>query len=186
MTKESPLLTIIIPKVAINGGSLSLATQAPLTQPHRAPVARPAKMPRGIGSFQKLITTPAMTEQRVMTVPTERSIPPVTITNDTPTARMPLTAVESKIPTILLKRAKLGDAKEKPINSTIRLAKASSFWVASDRNNEALSVISISAAADLGCIALPPFHLSVEQYSPVWLHIARSALGLLQPLSFPL
>ena len=47
--------------------------------------------------------TPVITAANVMTVPTERSIPPVMITKVTPRASTPLTAVASKIPMTLSK-----------------------------------------------------------------------------------
>ena len=40
---------------------------------------------------------PITTEQKVIVVPTERSMPPVMITNVTPVARTPLTAVATRI-----------------------------------------------------------------------------------------
>ncbi len=39
-----------------------------------------------------------MTERSVMTVPTDRSMPPVMMTNVTPIASTPLTAVAIRIP----------------------------------------------------------------------------------------
>src|SRR5690606_5267444 len=77
--------------------------------------------------------TPVMTDANVITVPTERSIPPVMMTKVTPTARIPMTAVDSKMPTILVNVAKLGDASEKTTNMTMRLAKARTCCNTSER-----------------------------------------------------
>ena len=57
-----------------------------------------------------VMTTPVMTADKAITVPIERSIPPVMITNVTPRARTPLTDVASRIPTMLSNVRKFGDA----------------------------------------------------------------------------
>ena len=59
-------------------------------------------MPIGHGMPRLVIHTPVMTMANVMTVPTERSIPAVMMTNVTPMARMPTTEVARKMPLKLL------------------------------------------------------------------------------------
>ena len=68
-----------------------------------------------------------MTEQNVMSVPTDKSMPPVMMTKVQPMASTPFTAVACRMPTMLSVCMKLGDAKLKKIISPSRLANASSF-----------------------------------------------------------
>ena len=65
-----------------------------------------------------------MTAQNVIIVPTERSMPPVMITNVTAMARTPLTDAACKIAIMFDVCIKLAEAMEKPISKTMRLAKA--------------------------------------------------------------
>ena len=69
-----------------------------------------------------------MTAQKVIIVPTERSIPPVMITKVTAIASTPFTDVACKIAIMFEVCMKFGEAMEKPISSTIRLAKARTRW----------------------------------------------------------
>ena len=122
-----------MPSVTMNDGMRKRAIRMPLASPARAPVSMPAAMPTGIGRPMFVMTTPVMTADRVMTVPIERSIPPVMITNVTPRARMPLTEVASRIPTALSNVRKFDDSSE---NTTIRTSSApnaSRRWTASER-----------------------------------------------------
>ena len=66
-----------------------------------------------------------ITAERVMTVPTERSMPPLMITNVTPRAKMPMTVVAIKIPTMFEGVKKLSDATLKMITIKISALKAS-------------------------------------------------------------
>src|SRR5258706_3735555 len=68
-----------------------------------------------------------MTAQNVMSVPTDRSMPPVMMTKVQATASTPLTAVDCRMPTMLSVCMKLGDAMLKKTINPIRLANASSF-----------------------------------------------------------
>src|SRR2546421_9291783 len=72
MTRDSPLAAIITPNVATNGGTFILEIVTPLMRPASMPVAIPPRMPAGIGSPQLLISTPIITADSVITVPTER------------------------------------------------------------------------------------------------------------------
>ena len=77
-----------------------------------------------------------MTADIVITVPMERSMPPLMMTNVTPMARMPLTAVASRMPMALLGVAKYGDRIVKTTMMRSRAEKASRRWTASERKNE--------------------------------------------------
>ncbi|MNP40358.1 hypothetical protein D3C76_1339960 [compost metagenome] len=99
MTSDKPLVTIIIARVAMKGGMFIFATIKPLTKPHSAPARIPPTMPNGTGRPQKVIMTPTITDENVITVPRARSMPPVIITKVAPSANTPITAVETRIPT---------------------------------------------------------------------------------------
>src|SRR5579872_2812412 len=130
MIRASPLATLSMPSVAMNGGSLSRAMTKPLTMPAAAPVASPATIPSGIGSCQLVMTTPAITADSDITVPIDRSMPPAMITNVTPRASTPLTAVASRIPTMLSNARKLGEAIENTTTMAISAPNAKSVWTA--------------------------------------------------------
>ncbi len=49
-TRAAPRATLIIPRVAMKGGSRPRVISSPLTRPHRAPAARPSAMARGTGN----------------------------------------------------------------------------------------------------------------------------------------
>ena len=92
-----------MPSVAMNGGIFIFEMMMPLTKPANDPVTIPASTPTQIGSPMFVTTTPVMTAANVITVPTERSIPPVMMMKVTPNAKMPLTAVASKMPMTFVK-----------------------------------------------------------------------------------
>ena len=117
-----------MPSVAMKGGTLSLATITPLTKPHSAPNPMAAAMPRPSGRPQYVSTTPAITAQKVIIVPTDRSMPAVMMTKVQATASTPLTAVACRMATRLSVCKKFGEARLKKLISASRLAKASSFW----------------------------------------------------------
>ncbi len=81
-----------------------------------------------------------MTAQNVISVPTERSMPAVMMTNVQAIARTPLTAVDCKMPRILSVCMNAGEAKVKKISRMIRLANASSFWRADELKNRARNI----------------------------------------------
>jgi hypothetical protein len=87
-------------------------------------------MPIPMGILRWEIKKAVITDPKVITVPTERSMPPVIIIKVIPTARIPLTAVISRIVTILPAVKKLGDAMVKIMMSKIRLEKASTVCAA--------------------------------------------------------
>jgi hypothetical protein len=97
-----------------------------LTKPHKIPARIANTIPTGKGSPKLVRQTPAITELKVITVPTDKSIPPLTIMKVMPSARIPLTAVISRIVTKLADVKKFGEAIVKIIKRRIRLEKASS------------------------------------------------------------
>ena len=121
-----------MPRVAMNGGRLKRATSVPLMAPITVPVAMPATMPMPQGRPRLVTKTPVMTADRVMTVPIDRSMPAVMMTNVTPMARMPVTEVARKMPWALLHVAKNGDAMAKKMMRMTNAPSANSLWTASD------------------------------------------------------
>jgi hypothetical protein len=115
----------IIPRVAIKGGSPSLVIVIPFTNPQTTPPRIPMRIPTAMGAWRFEMKKATMTEPKVITVPAERSMPPVTMIKVIPTAKMPLTAVMSNMVTILPGVKKLGELTVKITRSKIRLEKAS-------------------------------------------------------------
>ena len=94
-------------------------------------------MPTGSGRPRLVTNTPVMTADSVITVPIERSMPPLMMTNVTPMARMPLTAVASRIPMTLLGVAKYGDSdREDDDDERAGRRRPAARWTASERKNE--------------------------------------------------
>jgi hypothetical protein len=82
----------------------------PETAPHNAPVASAAIRPVQSGRPQKVSTTPAITAQKVISVPTDRSMPAVMITKVEAMASTPLTAVACRMLIMLSACMKAGEA----------------------------------------------------------------------------
>ena len=132
ITSDNPLATFSIPRVAINGWSLSFEIIMPLIKPANPPVRMPIITPTETGNPRFLTITAHITEQSVITVPTDRSIPPLIIMKVTPKASRPFTAVAIRIPTTLLKVKKYGEAIEKKIKMIIRAPNANNLCMASE------------------------------------------------------
>ncbi|MBA7627637.1 hypothetical protein ES703_35104 [subsurface metagenome] len=87
----------MVPKVTINGGSLSLVTNTPFRKPQASPVTIPAKVPItraapwGLVPPITIITQAPTIPLRAIIDPTDRSIPAEMIIAVIPTAIMPLT-----------------------------------------------------------------------------------------------
>jgi len=71
-----------------------------------------------------VIIIPVATADTVIIVPTDRSIPPVIITNVAPSARTPFTVVASRIPLTFAIVRKFSEAIEKKIIMITREPKA--------------------------------------------------------------
>ena len=84
-----------LPRVTMNGGSLRRVMMYPLTNPMNAPsasaTAKPTTVVKRLFSWLESIdcmTAPETMPVKPSTAPTERSMPPVRITNVSPTARI--------------------------------------------------------------------------------------------------
>ncbi len=141
-----------MPSVAMKGGILSFAIRIPLTIPASVPVTRPARVPSSTGRCQSVMNTPVITAERVITVPMERSMPPVMMTKVTPSASTPLTVVASRIPTTLSNCRKFGDASENPTNSTISAPNASSRCMAPSWRNVRLAAAGRGSVCATGSV----------------------------------
>ena len=73
----------------------------------------PTMTPTQIGMPMLVTATPVITAESVITVPTERSMPPVMMIKVTPKASTPLTAVASKMPMTFSKVRKVGRSDRK-------------------------------------------------------------------------
>ncbi len=97
MVRATPRTTIIMPSVAMNGGSFSLVMSRPLAAPQAAPVSRPMNMLIQIGT-PAIAAMTATVPVSAMTDPMERSMPAVMMVKVTP---MPMMVV------VLVCRARL-------------------------------------------------------------------------------
>ncbi len=116
ITSANPFAIIIIANVAINGGIFNFAIAAPEIKPTTAPIKIPPSTATQTGKPKLTANTPVITEDKVSTVPQDKSIPLVTIIIVAPKARMPVTAVDKKMPIILSNCRKLAEAIEKNDN----------------------------------------------------------------------
>src|SRR5450830_360412 len=131
MMRDVPLSNIIMPSVAINGGTRSLVMARPEMQPDRAPMARAHTRPSDIGMPRLTMNTPAITAQKVISTPTDRSMPEVMMMKVLAMASTPITVVDCRMPMMLscvMKASGLSTVNT-AVNA-IRLAKASSFCLA--------------------------------------------------------
>src|SRR5437764_2447686 len=86
----SPRSAPIVPSVATNGGMCSAATSAPFSSPATAPTATPIATPAPIETPCVRLHVPATPLSATM-LPTDKSMPPVMITNVMPSAMMLIT-----------------------------------------------------------------------------------------------
>ena len=68
-------MIICMAMVAIKGGKNILVTPIPLTAPQKPPTRIPKRMAAGSGNPHLVKATPLMTLEKVITAPTEMSIP---------------------------------------------------------------------------------------------------------------
>ena len=92
MTSVRPLTIPSVPSVTMNGGMRRVAIIRPFAQPHRAPHKTPARMPAGTDPVSTIVIVPSTPEHARME-PTDRSMPPDTMTSVMPSAMMLITAV---------------------------------------------------------------------------------------------
>src|SRR5215211_3164198 len=93
MTSASPRAALSIARVAMKGGRLPKVMRSPLMRPARAPVPIPSARAKGSGRFATAVAQPNTIPAIPGTLPTERSMPPETITKVWPRARMAITAI---------------------------------------------------------------------------------------------
>jgi hypothetical protein len=84
-----PIEIIIVPSVTMNGGIFSRETKRPLKKPKAMPTAM-TRMREGTIGNPCLRAVPPMMAAHIMTVPTERSIPPLMMTKVTPIEMNPM------------------------------------------------------------------------------------------------
>ena len=94
-------------------GDLQFCNCRPEINPTTAPIKIPKATATQTGKPKLTANTPVITEDKVSTVPQDKSIPLVTIIIVAPKARMPVTAVDRKIPIMLSNCRKLAEAIEK-------------------------------------------------------------------------
>ncbi len=86
ITRVMPLYAIIVARVAMKSGILSMVIIKPFTRPRKVPTARQTTM-ASIGSMEVCFTSiTRATPDNVSVDPTERSIPAPVMTNVMPTA----------------------------------------------------------------------------------------------------
>ena len=121
----------IMPSVAMNGGSRSRVTAMPLAKPHAVPARMPASMPSQTGKPPAFTARAAVTPASARTDPTDRSMPPVMMTQVAPMPRMAIevtwSATVSPLPTV--RNAPL--VSENTATRMTRPPKAANFWTRS-------------------------------------------------------
>ena len=84
-----PIEIIIVPRVTMNGGIFTRATMIPLKKPKAVPTTM-IRISVGTIGRPCFIAVPPTMAAAIMTVPIERSIPPLMMTNVTPIAIKPM------------------------------------------------------------------------------------------------
>src|SRR5215471_12925947 len=115
----------------MKGGIRNVAIAAPLARPQRVPVAMAAAMPSATGAPLTIAIAPA-TPDSAMTDPTERSIPPDTITIVMPIAMMVMTAVWRATPARLPAERNLGSSAAITMHKATRLTNGRNRLIQSD------------------------------------------------------
>ena len=85
-----PREIIIVPSVAMNGGNPNFAIKIPLNNPNTPPITNIANNASHNGQPIFVWSTPPTMAEHIITVPIDKSIPPVIITNVTPIAKKPM------------------------------------------------------------------------------------------------
>ena len=89
MASASPCAVVKVTRVITNGGTFSLVTIVPCQIPTTAQTASVDKMATGAGSPALTLNQAARMPARPASAPTDKSMPPVRMTRDSPMARMP-------------------------------------------------------------------------------------------------
>ncbi len=88
--RATPRMIVIVPRVTMNGGIFPYATLAPLKHPTNAPITAERMIGTINGYSPGCAKVAAITPVSATIDPTDRSIPPDTMTNIIPMARIPL------------------------------------------------------------------------------------------------
>ena len=118
----SPRQIDMVAKVAINAGKRACVTSKPDPKPHSAPIPSAATMAIGIGTPMVLDNQPIPIIDRASTEPTDKSMPPITITAVMPRAMMPSTVSWSSTFSRLRNEKKVSVASDNATHSTNRLS----------------------------------------------------------------
>ena len=90
MMEPRPMDIICVPSVAMKGGSFRRATSVPLMKPKPTPTKMVSASARMSGQLWTLNTYAPSRAAHIMTVPRDRSMPPVMMMNVTPKAMKPM------------------------------------------------------------------------------------------------
>ena len=107
-TRITPRSNVIIPRVEINGGIPQTDTKNPFTAPQAIPTVRDTATATAVLPVDAS-TPEASTPDNPRIEPTERSIPPVKITNVIPHPTIPATVICLKTLNRFVTLKKLGD-----------------------------------------------------------------------------
>ena len=88
-------MIVIIAKVAMNGGSFARVMSRPLPKPHAAPTTTARTIASGNGRFLSFASQPMTIIESAKIEPTDRSMPPMTMTAVMPIAMIPRTVTWS-------------------------------------------------------------------------------------------
>jgi hypothetical protein len=80
-----------VPSVTMNGGSRNLVTRKPFIAPAASPTTSPRRSASGAGAPLPVASCATTMEARIMTAPTERSMPAVRMMSVWAMARVPTT-----------------------------------------------------------------------------------------------
>ena len=114
-----------VPNVTMNGGIFRLVIMKPLANPQTKPASTPAAMPSSTDPLPTIVIVP-MTPANARIEPTDKSMPPATMTRVMPRAIMLITAVCRTTLDRLVAVRKYGEAIDRIRKSAIRLKKGSS------------------------------------------------------------
>src|SRR5947209_2740583 len=128
----------------MKGGMRSAAMVTPFASPHAAPAATAAAMPSNTGAPFVIANAPT-TPASAITDPTERSIPPATITTVMPIAMIVITAVWRATPARFPEERNFGSSAAMTTHSAIRLANGRNRFIQSDIriNHDLLRALSL-------------------------------------------
>ena len=111
----------------MNGGMRRRAIINPFTQPQSVPARTPATIPSITESVETIVIVPT-TPENARIEPTDRSIPPETITRVMPSAMMLITAVWRITLEMFVVVRKYGETIDKITNSAAKLINGKNRW----------------------------------------------------------